>query len=78
MAKVPQKGQRRDEHHGHTLMSDHALHLVSRRILNRPQLISERGALAVLGALAPRLGLGRTCDAGAEALVRANWVAASD
>ena len=45
-------------------MSEHALPRVSRRILNRPQLISERGALAVLGALAPRLGIGRVCDAG--------------
>ncbi len=40
-------------------MSDHALRRVARRILNQPQLISERGALAVLGALAPRLGVSR-------------------
>ena len=45
-------------------MSEHHLPRVARRILNRPQLISERGALAVLGALAPRLGIGRICDAG--------------
>lgn len=41
---------------------------VARRILNRPQLISERGALAVLGALAPRLGIARVMDAGGAAL----------
>ncbi len=40
----------------------------ARRILNRPQLISERGALAVLGAIAPRLGIGRVCDAGGAVL----------
>ena len=34
----------------------------ARRILNKPQLISERGALAVLGALAPRLGIARALD----------------
>ncbi len=45
-------------------MSEHSLPRVARRILNRPQMISERGALAVLGALAPRLGVGRVCDAG--------------
>ncbi len=49
-------------------MSDHVLPRVARRILNRPQLISERGALAVLGALAPRLGIGRVYDAQGVAL----------
>lgn len=49
-------------------MSDHVLPRVARRILNRPQLISERGALAVLGALAPRLGIGRVYDAHGVAL----------
>lgn len=36
---------------------------VARRILNKPLLISEQGALAVLGALAPRLGIARVLDA---------------
>ncbi len=49
-------------------MSEHHLPRVARRILNRPQLISERGALAVLGAIAPRLGIGRVCDAGGAVL----------
>ena len=44
------------------MMSSHHLPRVARRILNKPQLISERGALAVLGALAPRLGIGRVLD----------------
>ena len=43
-------------------MSDHHLPRVARRILNKPQLISERGALAVLGAIAPRLGVARVID----------------
>ena len=41
---------------------------VARRILDQPQLISERGALAVLGALAPRLGIARVLDASGVAL----------
>ncbi len=44
-------------------MSDHALRRIARRILNQPHLISERGAVAVLGALAPRLGVGRLINA---------------
>ena len=43
-------------------MSDHHLARVARRILNKPQLISERGALAVLGAIASRIGVARVLD----------------
>ncbi|HDZ74385.1 MAG TPA: S49 family peptidase [Aurantimonas coralicida] len=40
----------------------------SRRLLGKPHLISERGALAVLGAIAPRLGIARVLDASGVAL----------
>ena len=56
-------------------MSDHHLPRVARRILNKPQLISEPGAIAVLGAIAPRLGVSRMIDVGGAMITFGNDVA---